>query len=157
MIHMDEDEKWMKAAVQEAEYAYEKGEVPVGAVAIWRNQMIGKAHNQRELLLDPTAHAEMLAITQAATALESWRLEDVTLYVTLEPCAMCAGAIIQSRIPRVVFGAFDEKGGCYGSVLDLGKTPGFNHYPEVTGGLMQAECSSLLSSFFQDRRKEGKK
>ena len=120
-------------------------------------RVIARASNQREMLRDPTAHAEMLAITQAAEALDRWRLHDTALYVTLEPCAMCAGAIVLARIPRVVFGAADPKAGACGSVLDILRTKELNHRPDVRGGVLGEECSSLLRSFFEEKRSQGKK
>lgn len=142
------DEECMRIAFREAEKALEIDEVPVGAVIVHESVIIAKAHNQRELLRDPTAHAEMIAITQAASHLGSWRLDDTIMYVTLEPCAMCAGAIVLARIPRVVFGAWDPKAGAAGSVMDILKHSKLNHRPEVVSGVMEGECGSILKAFF---------
>jgi tRNA(adenine34) deaminase len=144
----------MELALKEAEKAYDAGEVPVGCVIISHdNQILGKAHNQRETLQDPTAHAEVLAITQAAAALGSWRLENTRMYVTLEPCPMCAGAIILSRIQEVYYGAEDPKAGCVGSLMDLLSDSRFNHQPNVVPGIMREQCGGILSDFFRSIRK----
>jgi tRNA(adenine34) deaminase len=148
----DGDERCMRLALREAERAAEHGDVPIGAVAVVAGEMVAAAHNERELRQDPTAHAEVLALRAAATALGSWRVLDATLYVTLEPCAMCAGAIVLARVPRVVFGASDPKAGACGSVLDVLGEPRLNHRPEVTAGLLAEECGGLLSGFFASRR-----
>lgn len=149
-------EAMMRLALVEALKASEEGEVPVGAVIADANgRVIGRAHNSRERLRDPTAHAEMIAITQAAEALGSWRLEGTTMYVTLEPCAMCAGAVVLARIPRLVFGALDPKAGACGSVLDVIRHPRLNHRPEIEGGVLASEAGELLTEFFRPRR--GKK
>lgn len=142
----------MQYALREAEAAKADGEVPVGCVITYEEAIIGKAHNLRETLQDPTAHAEVLAITQAAQHMGSWRLEETRLYVTLEPCAMCAGAIILSRIPEVYFGAFDPKAGACGSVVSLLDVEEFNHHPTVSPGLLADECGAILSGFFRDIR-----
>ena len=142
----------MQLALAEAQAAREENEVPIGAVIVRGRQVLARAHNQREQLRDPTAHAEMIAITQAAAALGSWRLEDCTLYVTLEPCAMCCGALVLARVPRVVFGAWDPKAGMAGSLHDLLRHPRLNHRAEVLGGVLEEECGALLSGFFADRR-----
>lgn len=152
---IDEHERYMRYAIQEAQRALEAGEVPVGCVIVHEGRLIGKAHNQRETLQDPTAHAEVLAITQAAAALKSWRLEDTRMYVTLEPCPMCAGAIILARIPEVYFGAFDPKAGVCGSLMNLLEDGRFNHRPAVTAGLLADECGGLLSGFFRAIRENG--
>jgi tRNA(adenine34) deaminase len=146
---LDPHERYMSYALREAERALEKGEVPVGCVIVLDGAIIGKAHNQRELLQDPTAHAEMLAITQAANGMGTWRLENARLYVTLEPCPMCAGAIINSRIAEVYYGATDPKAGCCGSLMNLCEDPRFNHRPKVHGGLMAEECGGILTNFFR--------
>ncbi|MHC5038692.1 MAG: tRNA adenosine(34) deaminase TadA [Planctomycetota bacterium] len=147
----------MRMALAKAQEAAGEGEVPVGAVIVdEEGRVIGRAHNQRERLRDPTAHAEMIAITQAAEALSSWRLAGTTLYVTLEPCTMCAGAIVLARIPRVVFGAHDPKAGAAGSILDIPNLPALNHHPEVIPGVLAGEASALLTKFFRDRREEAK-
>jgi len=146
------DEYFMRFALREAERAKEHEDVPIGAVVVRDGEVIGAAHNERELLQDPTAHAEVLALREASRALASWRLLDTVLYVTLEPCAMCAGAIVLSRLPRVVYGASDPKAGAAGSVLDVLGEPRLNHRPEVAGGLLADECGALLSEFFASRR-----
>jgi tRNA(adenine34) deaminase len=142
----------MQAALREARLAADEGEVPVGAVVLHDGRIVGRAHNQRERLNDPTAHAEMVAITQAAAALESWRLVDTTLFVTLEPCLMCAGAIVNARIPRVVFGAKDPRAGACGSLYQVGLDARLNHRFAVEAGLLEAECAALLVDFFRTRR-----
>ncbi len=146
------DEYFMRAALREAERALDADEVPVGCVIVRENQIIARGYNRREALQDPTAHAELLAITAAANHLGSWRLEDTTLYVTLEPCPMCAGAIILARIPRVVFGAYDPKAGCCGSLMNLLADARFNHRPELVGGVLDNVCGELLSAFFREIR-----
>jgi tRNA(adenine34) deaminase len=146
------DDYFMRLAIREAERALEHDDVPVGAVMVRGGEVIGTGHNERELREDPTAHAEMIAIREAARALGSWRLLDTVLYVTLEPCAMCAGAIVLGRIPRVVYGTTDPKAGAAGSVLDVLAEPALNHRPEVAGGLLAAECAELLQAFFRSRR-----
>jgi tRNA(adenine34) deaminase len=153
----EKDERMMRLALAEARRAAEEGEVPVGAViADAEGRVIGRSRNQRETLHDPTAHAEMIAITQAAEALGAWRLEGTTLYVTLEPCAMCAGAIVLGRIPRVVFGAPDPKAGACGSVLDVARHPALNHRAEIVGGVLAEEAGGILAGFFRARRGKGK-
>jgi tRNA(adenine34) deaminase len=149
----DEDERWMKAALQEARAAIAHDDVPIGAVVVAADgTVIGRGRNERELREDPTAHAEVLALREAAAALGSWRVLDSTLYVTLEPCTMCAGAIVLSRIPRVVYAATDPKAGAAGSVLDVLADARLNHRPEVVGGVLAAEAAELLRSFFRARR-----
>jgi tRNA(adenine34) deaminase len=146
-------EEWfMRLAIREAERALEHDDVPIGAVVVHEGEVVGAGHNERELRQDPTAHAEIIALREAARTLGSWRLLDSVLYVTLEPCAMCAGAIVLARIPRVVYAAPDPKAGAAGSVLDVLGEPRLNHRPEVAGGLLEAECADLLRSFFQGRR-----
>lgn len=152
-----DDERFMTLALREAAAAAERDEVPVGAIIVHGNGIIGRAHNQREMLKDPTAHAEMIAITQAAEALERWRLSETVLYVTLEPCAMCAGAIVLARIPRVVYGAADPKAGACGSIIDLVRHEKLNHRVELIGGILEEECGSLLRDFFARKRLQGKK
>ena len=142
----------MRLALREAERAPAHGDVPVGAVVVREGEVAGSGHNERELRHDPTAHAELLAIREAARALGSWRLLDCVLYVTLEPCAMCAGAIVLSRLPRVIYGASDPKAGAAGSVLDVLAEPRLNHRPEVAAGLLAEESSLLLRDFFASRR-----
>lgn len=150
---LNDDERYMAYALKEAQRAYDAGEVPVGCVIIHQGEIIGKAHNQRETLQDPTAHAEVLAITQAAARLGSWRLENAKMYVTLEPCPMCAGAIILSRLAEVHFGAMDPKAGCCGSLMNLLEDSRFNHMPKMYQGLMADECGGILTSFFREIRK----
>ena len=152
---MNTHEHYMRLALKEAEKALEEDEVPVGAVIVHEGHIIARAHNQRERLKDPTAHAEMIAITQAAAHLENWRLEGATLYVTKEPCIMCAGAMVQARLTSLVFGAFDEKGGACGSVVNLVEEPRFNHQVRVTGGVLAEESAVLLREFFQERCRSG--
>ena len=146
------DEAAMRLALAEARAAADEGEVPVGAVALFEGRLVARAHNQRETLRDPTAHAEMLALTQAAAALGRWRLTGVTLYVTLEPCLMCAGAMVLARIDRLVFGAEDPKAGAVCSLYQVLSDPRLNHRVAVTGGVLAAECGGLLSEFFLRRR-----
>ncbi len=151
------DQLLMRRAFQLAQQALEEDEVPVGAVIAMGTKVVGAGWNQRESLNDPTAHAEMIAITQAAATLSSWRLENCTLYVTLEPCPMCAGAIVQSRLPRVVYGATDPKAGAVDSLYRLLDDPRLNHRSDVTGGVMAEECGALLTHFFRQKRQQGKK
>ncbi len=148
----NQDEKWMRVALQEASLALKKKEVPVGAVVVYQDKVIGRGHNQTESLNDPTAHAEILAIGAAANYLNSWRLSDAELYVTLEPCAMCAGAIVLSRIKRLVFGAFDPKAGACGSLYNIVQDARLNHQVEVATEILKEECSALLQTFFQELR-----
>jgi len=149
---LNDDERFMRQALREADAAREAGEVPVGAVVVKNGRIIGRGHNQRETLSDPTAHAEMIAITAAAAAVESWRLDECTLYVTLEPCAMCAGAIVLARVQRLVFGAADPKAGACGSVLDVVREPRLNHRVDPEAGLLATECGGVLKEFFRARR-----
>jgi tRNA(adenine34) deaminase len=146
------DEYFMRLAIREAERASEHEDVPIGAIAVHGGEVIGVGHNEREVRGDPTAHAEVIALREAAGRLGSWRLLDTVLYVTLEPCAMCAGAIVLARVPRVVFGASDPKAGAAGSVLDVLGEPRLNHRAEVDGGLLADECALLLTAFFGKRR-----
>src|SRR5262245_44880582 len=146
------DESYMRLAIREAERALEHQDVPIGAVVVRDEEVIGTGHNEREHRKDPTAHAEILALRAAAAAVGSWRVLDSVLYVTLEPCAMCAGAIVLARVPRVVYGTVDPKAGAAGSVLDVLAEPRLNHRPEVAGGLLAAECAALLTDFFGTRR-----
>ncbi len=138
----------MKQAIIEANKAMEKNEVPVGAVIVYENRIIARAHNQREMLNDPTAHAEMIAITQAATYLQNWRLTGTTIYVTLEPCAMCAGALVQSRVESLVYGTMDKKAGACASVVNLVQEPRFNHRLRVIPHILADECKYMLQMFF---------
>jgi len=142
----------MLRALAEAALAFDENEVPVGAIIVRDGRIIASAHNQTEQLSDPTAHAEMIAITQAAESLDGWRLTGCTLYVTLEPCAMCAGAILQARIPRVVFGAADPKAGAVKSLFQILSDDRLNHRSETSHGIHSAECGEILSRFFQERR-----
>ncbi len=144
---------YMSQALAEAERAKEMGEVPIGAVVVVGGEIVVRACNQKETLQDPTAHAEILAIKQAAEKLKRWRLADATLYVTLEPCSMCAGAIVQARISMVVFGASDIKGGACGTCFNLLQSSLLNHQAEVIAGVMEEECSQILKSFFKELRK----
>ena len=147
-----DDEPFMRLALEQAERAPGHGDVPVGAVLVRRGEVVGAGHNERELRQDPSAHAEMIALRAGARALGSWRLLDTVLYVTLEPCAMCAGAIVLGRVPRVVYGTADPKAGAAGSVLDVLAEPRLNHRPRVEGGLLAPECAALLRAFFAARR-----
>lgn len=145
----------MAEAIAEARLAATHDDVPVGAVVVHEGRVIGRGHNEREAVGDPTAHAEVIALRQAAAELGSWRVLDSTLYVTLEPCAMCAGAIVLARIPRVVWGADDPKAGAGGSVLDVLSEEALNHRPAISSGIRAAECSELLTGFFAGRRGAG--
>ena len=146
------DDYFMRLALREAERALEHDDVPIGAVLVRDGEVVAAAHNERELRQDPTAHAEITALRQAARAVGSWRILDAVVYVTLEPCAMCAGALVLARVARVVYGASDPKAGACGSVLDVLGEPRLNHRPDVAGGLLAAECGALLSDFFLTRR-----
>jgi tRNA(adenine34) deaminase len=146
------EDYFMRLALREAERALEHDDVPIGALVVRDGEVISAAHNERELRQDPTAHAEVIALRAAARAAGTWRVLEAVLYVTLEPCAMCAGAIVLARVPRVVFGASDPKAGACGSVLDVLGEPRLNHRPDVAGGLLAAECGALLSAFFASRR-----
>jgi len=148
---------FLRAALAEAEAALAEDEVPIGAVIVHEGKVIARAHNQREQLCDPTAHAEMIAITQAATARGSWRLDGCVLYVTLEPCPMCAGAIVQARLPVVVYGAADPKAGAVETLFRLLDDPRLNHRCVVVSGVLAAECGEILSRFFRRQRSLGKK
>lgn len=150
-------EAFMRIAFQEAEAALADDEVPIGAVIVHGDRVIASAHNQRERLRDPTAHAEMIAITQAAESLNSWRLNDCTLYVTLEPCCMCAGAIVQARLGRVVYGASDPKAGAVHSLFQLLSDARLNHRAEIVSGVLLEPCSQILTRFFEAKRQLGKK
>lgn len=154
MRKLSNHEKYMKLALKEADKALNKDEVPVGAIIVEEGKVIARGFNQRNSKQNATAHAEHIAIEKACKKIGSWRLEECELYVTLEPCPMCAGAIIQSRIPKVYFGAYDPKGGCFGSCINFNDIKGFNHYPEVQGGILEEECSSLLTNFFREKRKK---
>jgi tRNA(adenine34) deaminase len=147
----------MRLALGEARQAFDEGEVPIGAIVVHQDQVIAAAHNQREVLRDPTAHAEMIAITQAAEALGSWRLLECTLYVTLEPCPMCAGAIVQARLPAVVYGAADPKAGACHTLYQITADARLNHQSIVLGGVLADECRAILQEFFAQQRALGKK
>lgn len=152
---MIESEKYMKEALLEAKKAFSAGEVPIGAVMVRDGEIIARGHNLRNTAKNPLRHAEMDVINEGATVVGDWRLEDCTLYVTVEPCPMCAGAIVQARIPKVVFGTRNSKAGCGGSILNLLNEPRFNHQVEVEEGILQEECSQLMKLFFKRFRKNG--
>ena len=156
MVDRAKDERFMRMALQEAKEAFDADEIPVGAVIVCKDRVVARAHNLTECLGDVTAHAEMQAITSAAASLGGKYLTDCTLYVTLEPCQMCAGAIIQARIPRVVIGSMNSKAGCAGSVLNILQMPQFNHQAEVVRGVCEEQCSTMLSSFFKELREKKK-
>ena len=150
---MNQDEKYMKAAMKQAKKAAAIEEVPIGCVIVYEDKIIGRGYNKRNLKKNTLAHAEIIAMNKASKVIGDWRLEDCTMYVTLEPCPMCAGAIVQARIPKVVIGSMNPKAGCAGSVLNVLQTDGFNHQVEVETGVLGAECSEMLSSFFRELRK----
>ncbi len=153
------DKDYMNLAIDEAKKAGQIGEVPIGAVLVHNNEVVASAYNLRESLQTTASHAEMFLIEKGNTLFKSWRLEDCTLYVTLEPCQMCAGAILQARIPRVVFGAYDPKAGCAGSIINILEDQRFNHQVDLVGGVREEECSALLTDFFRGLRasRKGKK
>lgn len=151
-----EDEKYMKEAIKQARKAYALGEVPIGCVIAYEGKIIGRGYNRRNTDKNTLAHAEITAINKASKVIGDWRLEDCTLYVTLEPCQMCAGAIIQARIPQVVMGCMNPKAGCAGSILNILQMPEFNHQAEITSGILSQECSDILKEFFTDLRKRNK-
>ncbi|KML08453.1 adenosine deaminase [Bacillus safensis] len=153
---MTKDEQFMQEAISEALKAEQIGEVPIGAIIVVDDQIVSRAHNLRESEQRAIAHAELLAIDEACKAAGSWRLEDAVLYVTLEPCPMCAGAIVLSRVKKVVFGAYDPKGGCAGTLMNLLDDERFNHQSEVIGGVLENECGELLSQFFRNLRQRKK-
>jgi tRNA(adenine34) deaminase len=153
MVYVADDIHFMLEALEEAKKAFEKEEPPVGAVVVKDAQIIARGHNQRENLKDPTAHAEMLAIREAANRLDKWRLSDCDIYVTLEPCAMCAGAMVLARFKRLIFGAYDPKAGAVCSLMNLVSDGRLNHQVEVKSGVLLEECSALLKEFFSRRRK----
>lgn len=154
---MTKDEKYMKEAIKQAKKAAAAGDVPIGCVIVYKDQIIARGYNKRNAKKTTLAHAELLAIEKASKKINDWRLEECTMYITLEPCQMCAGAIVQARIPRVVVGAMNKKAGCAGSVLNLFQIPAFNHQVEFENGVLEEECSSLLSTFFRELRSEKKK
>lgn len=153
---MTSDESFMKQAVKQAKKAYDKLETPIGCVIVHEDKIIARGYNKRNMKKNTLAHAEILVINKASKVLGDWRLEDCTMYVTLEPCPMCAGAIVQARIPRVVIGSMNPKAGCAGSVLNLLQQDGLNHQVEVTKGVLAEECSGLMTSFFRELRKKKK-
>jgi len=154
MIELPGDENFMREALRQAQKANEAGEVPVGAVIVREGKIIARAYNQVELLKDATAHAEMLALTQAEAAVGDWRLTECDLYVTKEPCAMCAGALVHTRIRRVIFGCTDPAAGAAGSVMNLLQMPVLNHRCDIASGVLQDECATILQDFFRKRRNE---
>ncbi len=156
MSNNEEDQRYMRVAIDQAEIARENGDVPVGAVIVHKGQLIAKAYNQRQQLNDPTAHAEIIALTQAAEAVGSWRLDGCTIYVTLEPCAMCAGALVLARIDRLVYGCEDPKAGACGSLYNIIQDERLNHRLEVKSGVLEDECRRQLQEFFAHRRQENK-
>ncbi|MBW7905988.1 MAG: tRNA adenosine(34) deaminase TadA [Phycisphaerae bacterium] len=151
------DHRYMREALDQARRALESDDVPVGAVVVRGGRIVGRGYNQREKLQDPTAHAEMIALTAAAADVGHWRLEDCTLYVTLEPCPMCAGALVLARVARMVYGAADPKGGACGSLYTLTQDPRLNHRVETLGGVLAEDCAELLRAFFRRRRDLGEK
>lgn len=157
-LHLEQpnktDEEWMQLALAEAQKAAELGEVPVGAVAVFNGQVIGRGFNRKESDQDPTAHAEIIALREAAAFLNNWRLIDVTLYCTLEPCPMCAGAMFQARLPRLVYGAQDKRFGADGTVVNIMRDTNFNHRITITSGVLEIEAIALLQTFFQSLRKK---
>src|SRR5437667_9382724 len=154
MLEPPNEEYFMREALRQANKAYDAGEVPVGAVVVREGKIIARAYNQVELLKDATAHAEMLALTQAEAAVGDWRLTECDLYVTKEPCAMCAGALVHTRIRRVIFGCTDPSAGAAGSVMNLLQMPALNHRCDIASGVLQAECAAILQDFFRKRRNE---
>jgi len=152
-----QDEKYMQLAIDQAKIAEENGDIPIGAVIVYKNQIIARAYNQREQLRDPTAHAEIIALTQAAAVMESWHLNGCTIYVTLEPCPMCAGALVLSRMDRLVYGCDDPKTGACKSLYNIVQDERLNHRLEVTSGVLQEQCRQQLQEFFSRRREENKK
>lgn len=149
---MTNEEKFMNIALLEAKKAYHKDEVPVGAVIVKNNKILAKAYNQREHYQDPTKHAEIICIQKACKKLHSWRLEDCDIYITLEPCSMCAGTILWTRMNRIIYGAKDEKGGALGSSYNLFEQKNLNHHPEIISGILEGESSQLLKDFFKQKR-----
>ena len=149
---MTKDEKYMKEAIKQAKKAAKVGDVPIGCVIVYQDQIIARGYNKRNAKKTTLAHAELLAIEKASKKINDWRLEECTMYITLEPCQMCAGAIVQARIPRVVVGAMNKKAGCAGSVLNLFQIPAFYHQVEFVKGVLEEECSTMLSEFFKELR-----
>jgi tRNA(adenine34) deaminase len=153
----DADERYMRVAIEAAKIAEENGDIPIGAVIVYQNQIIGRAYNQREQLKDPTAHAEIIALTQAAAFMENWHLNGCTMYVTLEPCPMCAGALVLARIDKLVYGCDDPKTGAVKSLYNIVQDERLNHRLEVFSGVLEKECRELLQNFFQQRRSDNSK
>ena len=149
---MEQDIKYMKEALKEAELAVLEDEVPIGCVIVKDNKIISRAHNMRDKTNNPIGHAEVLAIKKASEVLNDWQLVDCTLYVTIEPCIMCSGAIIQSRIPKVVYGAPDIRGGAFGSSINVMEAKNINHYPEIVKGVLENECSAIIKNYFKNKR-----
>lgn len=156
-MHLTEEEKYMKEAIRQARKAWKLQEVPIGCVIVKDGKIIARGYNRRNTDKNTLAHAEILAIRKASRVVGDWRLEDCTMYITLEPCQMCAGAIVQARIPRVIIGSRNPKAGCAGSILNLLQVPEFNHQVELTEGILEEECSSMLSNFFRELRERRKK
>ena len=156
MVMMSMDEKYMKEAIRQAKKAYALDETPIGCVIVHEGKIIGRGYNRRNTDKSPLAHAEIAAIRKESKKLGDWRLEECTLYVTLEPCQMCSGAIVQARIPRVVVGCMNPKAGCAGSILNLLQVEAFNHQAELTTGVLEEECSQMMKSFFKELRKKQK-
>ena len=154
MTQIKQHEKWMKLAFREAEKAFEQDEIPIGSVVVQNGKIIGRGYNQCESLNDPTAHAEIIAITSASNTIKNWRLIDCNLYVTKEPCPMCAGALINSRISMVIFGMYDEKEGCCGSLYQLCRDPRLKHQITVKGGIMEGACTLMVQEFLKKKRKK---
>ncbi|MEG2773900.1 MAG: tRNA adenosine(34) deaminase TadA [Acetivibrio sp.] len=151
------DEKYMKEAIKQAKKAYKIGEVPIGCIIVYEDKIIARGYNKRNSKKNSLSHAELLAINKACKVMGDWRLEDCTMYITLEPCQMCAGAIVQSRIKRVVIGSMNPKAGCAGSILNLLEIPQFNHQVETERGVLEEECSKLITKFFKELREEKKR
>lgn len=151
---MTQDEKYMKEAIKQAKKAYKIGEVPIGCVIVYGDKIIGRGYNRRTIDKNTIAHAEMMAIKKASKKMDDWRLEDCTMYVTLEPCQMCSGAIVQSRMKRVVIGCMNPKAGCAGSILNLLQMEAFNHQVELEIGVLEEECSGLMKQFFKELREK---
>ena len=154
---MTENENYMKEAIKQAKKAYAIGEVPIGCVIVYEGKIIGRGYNRRTIDKNPLAHAELIAIKKASKKMGDWRLEDCTLYVTLEPCQMCSGAIVQARMKKVVVGCMNPKAGCAGSILNLLQVEQFNHQVELETGVLQEECSMMMKNFFKELRKAKKK
>lgn len=152
-----ENEKYMKEAIKQAKKAYAIGEVPIGCVIVYEGKIIGRGYNRRTIDKNPLAHAELIAIKKASKKIGDWRLEDCTLYVTLEPCQMCSGAIVQARVKKVVVGCMNPKAGCAGSILNLLQVEQFNHQVELETGVLEEECSEMMKNFFKELRKAKKK